>query len=63
VIRVREGNFVMMVMGDRFERRAVTVVGENPLYVAIEGLAPGTQVAKEATKARIGPRYQMLVAK
>ena len=59
VLRAREGNFVLAVQGDRFERRAVTVVGENPIYIAIEGLAPGSQVAKEATKAKVGPRYRM----
>ncbi len=63
VLRTRDGNFILAVQGDHFERRAVTVVGENPIYIAIEGLAPGSQVAKEATKVKLGPRYQMSVAR
>lgn len=63
VLRARDGNFVLAVQGDRFERRAVTVVGENPTSIAIEGLAAGSQVAREATKAKVGPAYRMSVDK
>ena len=63
VLRGRDGNFVLLVQGDRFERRAVKIVGENPTSIALEGLPAGAQVARDATKTKAGPRYQFSTAK
>lgn len=62
VLRARDGNFVLSVQSDRFERRSVTVVGENPTSIAVTGLDPGIQVAKEVTKVKVGPSYRMSAA-
>lgn len=62
VLRARDGNFVMLVEGDRFTRRAVKVIGENPAYVAIDGLTTGDRVAREATKVTADARYRMTAA-
>lgn len=63
VLRGRDGNFVFLAQGDRFERRVVKIVGENPTSIALEGLPAGAQVARDATKAKVGPRYQFSTAK
>jgi HlyD family secretion protein len=62
VLRARDGNFVMLVDGDRFTRRAIKVIGENPAYVAIEGLTTGDRVAREATKVTADARHRMTAA-
>lgn len=62
VLRARDGNFVMLADGDRFTRRAIKVIGENPAYVAIEGLTAGGRVAREATKVTADTRHQMTAA-
>jgi len=62
VLRARDGNFVMLVEGDRFTRRAIKVIGENPAYVAIEGLTAGDRVAREATKVTADARHRMTAA-
>ena len=62
VLRARDGNFVMLVEGDRFTRRAINVIGENPAHVAIEGLAAEDRVAREATKVRVDARHRMTAA-
>jgi len=59
VLRARDGDFVLAVQGDHFERRAVKVVGENPTSIAVSGLAAGSRVAKEATKVKVGTAYEM----
>lgn len=62
VLRARDGDFVMLVDGDRFTRRAIKVIGENPAYVAIEGLKAGDRVAHEATKVTADVRHRMTPA-
>jgi len=62
VLRARDGNFVLLVDGDRFTRRAVKVIGENPAYVAIEGLAAADRVAREATKVTADTPHRMTAA-
>jgi hypothetical protein len=52
----------MLADGDRFTRRAIKVIGENPAYVAIEGLTAGDRVAREATKVTADTRHQMTAA-
>jgi len=59
VLRSRAGDFVLLATGDRFERRAIKVIGENPTTIAIENLPPGSRVAREATKVDAGERYRM----
>ena len=59
VLRSRAGDFVLLATGDRFERRAIKVIGENPTTIAIENLPPGSRVAREAAKVDAGERYRM----
>lgn len=61
VLRARDGDFVLLAQGGRFERKPITVIGENPLYVAVSGLAPADTVALEATKVTTGRRYELAV--
>jgi HlyD family secretion protein len=62
VLRARDGSFVMLAEEDRFTRRAVKVIGENPSFIAIEGLTAGDRVAREATKVSPETRYRMTAA-
>ncbi|MBL9210550.1 MAG: efflux RND transporter periplasmic adaptor subunit [Opitutaceae bacterium] len=62
VLRARDGNYVMLVEGDRFTRRAVKVIGENPAHVALEGLTAGDRVARDATKVTADARHRMTAA-
>lgn len=59
VLRSRAGDFVLIATGDRFERRAIKVIGENPTTIAIENLPPGSRVARQATTVAAGERYRM----
>lgn len=59
VLRAHDGNFVMIARGDRFERQAVSVIGENPKHIAVSGLKSGDRIAAEATKITVGRRYQL----
>ncbi len=59
VLRSRAGDFVLIATGDRFERRAIKVIGENPTTIAVENLPAGSRVAREATKVDAGERYRM----
>jgi len=59
VLRSRAGDYVLLATGDRFERHAIKVIGENPTTIAIENLPPGSRVAREAAKVDAGERYRM----
>ena len=63
VLRSRAGDFVLLATGDRFERRAIKVIGENPTTIAIDELPPGSRVARDATKVDAGKRYRMTAAR
>lgn len=58
VLRDRTGAAVMLVDGDRLVRRSVKVLGENPQWVAIEGLPTGARVAAAAAGTSEGKRYR-----
>jgi HlyD family secretion protein len=62
VLRERTGAAVLVVEGDRLIRRPVTVLGENPQWIAVEGLAAGAQVAANAAGAQVGRRYRFVAA-
>lgn len=63
VLRDRAGAAALVAVGDRFERRAIRVVGENPTAFAVEGLPVDSRVARDATKVKPGVRYTLVGAK
>ena len=60
VLRDRSGAAVLVVAGDRLVRRAVKVLGENPQWIALDGLAEGVRVAADAATAQVGRRYRFV---
>ena len=60
VLRDRSGAAVLMVDGDRLTRRTVKVLGENPQWIALDGLPAGARVAANAATAQEGRRYRFL---
>lgn len=56
VLRDRTGGAVLQVEGDRLIRRTVTILGENPEWIAVEGLPAGARVAVNAAGAKEGRR-------
>jgi HlyD family secretion protein len=60
LLRTRDGVYAMVVRDAQFERRAVSVLGENPTAVAITGLAPTDRVAAQATRVNAGQTYRLV---
>lgn len=63
LVRTREGTFVHVVRGERFERVPVTVLGENPRSVAVRGLVPTDRVARWATRVSVDRTYRLVEEK
>ena len=62
VLRDRTGAAVLAVDGARLVRREVKVLGENPQWIVVEGLAGGTRVAANAAAAKPEKTYRFVEA-
>ncbi len=62
VLRDRTGATVLVAEGERLERRTVTILGENPQWIVIDGLPAGARVAARAAEAEAGRRYRFVAA-
>lgn len=62
VLRDRAAATVMVVEGERLVRRKVKVLGENPQWIAVEGLPAGARVAANAAAGQVGRRYRFTEA-
>jgi HlyD family secretion protein len=60
VLRDRTGGAVLLVDGDRLIRRTVKVLGENPEWIAVDGVPAGARVAVNAAAAKEGRRYRFV---
>ena len=60
VLRDRAGGAVLLVEGDHLTRRSIQVLGENPQWIAVEGVPAGARVAANAATAKEGRRYRFV---
>lgn len=60
VLRARDGTFALVVRGDRFERVALKVLGENPTAIAVTGVTAGDRVARQAARVVADRAYRLV---
>lgn len=60
VLRSREGTFAWVARGNRFERVAITVLGENPTAIAVTGVTASERVARQAARVSADRSYRFV---